>query len=344
MKHPPTRLTQATRETRETNATATKQTPGGEQPKTNKGCYHSPWVPRQDAGDLVDFLGRLFWDRVCRCNGGEGEDPDEILDLLRKNFEDGRAVSTKRDFSPSGIAVFRDQSLVHLDNMVMVATTKGDWRVEAGILGDGNTGWVVCAEHNNAGGFNNPAWEIQDPKDGSPGLVMVKNRKGRVFLSKETHYRCGLAWDPSPEVCAENVYREDGGVRWRARRVGGKLNGRGKACFESFWSNNIPMIIEYGVQGRGKHREVDRGGAYQEFFPDGKLALMTYAFEGKQVIGPAGFCEVRYSAGGVELERKTKPGESEAISCSTTWAISISGFCRRHPDVCQKFPQELGMV
>ena len=341
MKHPPKRFAQ---DAKETDRSSDNFPPKNGQPKASKGCYHSPWLPKQDAGDLVDFLAWLFWDKIRRCRGDVGLDPSIFLTLVQRNLAGKGILDPKRGLLSLGITVSKDKSLTYSDNMGIVAITQCGWRIEAGVLGDGKTGWISCAERKNADAPNDTTWEMQDTKDVSPSEVTIKIRKGRVFLAKETHYRCGLTWDPGPGVCAENAYREDGGIRWRARRVDGKLNGRGRPCFESFWANNIPMIVEYGSQGRGKHREIVNGGAYQEFFPNGKLALLTYALNGKLAIGPAGFCEAKYNGEGAELERKTKEGDAEAISCSTSWAISFSGFCRRHPDVYKKFPQQLELV
>lgn len=137
-------------------------------------------------------------------------------------------------------------------------------------------------------------WVPQDlPNGAAAKTVFTRTPKGASYVARETHHTRGLVWDPSLHQPADVAHYPGGQIRWVGRHVGGARRGRGRPRFESFWPNGQTQTIEYGEGGdNSPHRRV--GPAYQEFYPDGRIALSVVSHSG----GKAVFCEAWGVSGG----------------------------------------------
>ena len=129
---------------------------------------------------------------------------------------------------------------------------------------------------------------LQDPPDGSPASVTVgigTSPAGThhvsayfAYVRQESHHFNGAKWNPKFSIPAEIKYYPAGNVESRTHYLRGKMgsNDPDIPCFESFWEDGSPQVIEYGTEAHGRFRPPDSGPAYVEHFPNGTVALEIF--------------------------------------------------------------------
>jgi len=147
-------------------------------------------------------------------------------------------------------------------------------------------------------------WLENDPPDEHlAGGITLEFHEGKACLTKAIHYSGGVQWSPSPSCAAETAYFADGRVFWQMRQVNGRATSRGGLpSFEAFWPDGRQLVTEYTNEHGELHRNPQHGPAYQEWHPDGTLALEIYAESGRVVDNPAGGGGVKVGRAGQAIE------------------------------------------
>lgn len=166
------------------------------------------------------------------------------------------------------------------------------WKIQAALPLEGAMARVsVFLASPTTGGM----FLLQDPPNGRASLVTIGQTRpdsypagspppasaafaSKAYIWSECHHSYGQMWDPSLSVPAEAWYYDSGIVHCAARYQRGKLGSPSPSipCFMSFWANGSPQVVEFGSQGQGRHRPLEEGPAYVEFFPNGVPALEIF--------------------------------------------------------------------
>jgi len=181
-------------------------------------------------------------------------------------------------------------------------------------------GWKVFMSINESGGVTvetsrrNPEtknqealpisdddWILHDPPQGGCSRVSIDLHDGEVALTRRTHFCNGEEWSPRVTEEADAGLLSDGRLTWRAWKANGvELSRSGMPRFESYWPNGKKMSVEYGNSRGELHRNPDEGPAYQEWHPDGSIALEIYALGGRVVGSEATDSGVRVGSPGTD--------------------------------------------
>lgn len=300
----------------------------------------------------------------CRMvHAGRGE---AILRVEYRGGGAGRGKSRRRGDSPADVLA------AHLH----VGT---DWRVSIFAPHDGVPQLVVdTARRDPRKTFRDAIlvfdedWLLHDPPSGAPGRVQVEGLGDAIAVTRATHFCNDTEWSPKVEEPADTGFFSDGAVAWRSWMVGGyEVSRRGLPRFESFWPNGRRMLVEYGCGAGRLHRDPQDGPAYEEWHPDGSIALQIHALEGG-VVDPNGCGVIVGIAGGETrtgrvarafagmdaskiLELRWRPGakgtakgvpipkrEMHLGGQSNFWRVKR--FFSRHPSAATKFPLEAAWI
>lgn len=161
------------------------------------------------------------------------------------------------------------------------------WKLEISV-GGAHQSTIIQVFVSSDGG-----WVLQDLPSGSPAETITSpsvnfgdgGEVENTYVLSERNFFQGKLWNRLRESPADLAYYDHGGLRWTMKYTNGEpQTSRSSPWCKFFWPSGSVMMEEYGSAKTGRHRPVQAGPAYQEYYPDGNIALSIFSENG-QIVG-----------------------------------------------------------